>query len=57
VEFAAQIRQLDASAAVLRDQSADLSEFVSTFIVERDGDTTLPRMDARTPALTALASA
>jgi methyl-accepting chemotaxis protein len=42
VEFAAQIRELDASAATLRDQSLELARFVAAF--------TLPSRDAREAA-------
>ena len=37
VEFAAQIKQLEESAAILRGQSHELTAFVSTFIVDRRG--------------------
>jgi len=47
VEFAAQIKQLDESAAILRGQSHELTAFVSTFIVERrEGEPVKPAISS-----------
>jgi methyl-accepting chemotaxis protein len=54
VEFAAQIRQLDASAATLRDQSLELARFVSAFTLEAREEQSLSTSGSTVHALGAL---
>jgi methyl-accepting chemotaxis protein len=54
VEFAAQIRQLDASAATLRNQSLELARFVSAFTLEPRDAPAVSTSGSALYALTAL---
>ncbi|MEA2720413.1 MAG: methyl-accepting chemotaxis protein [Candidatus Eremiobacteraeota bacterium] len=55
VEFAAQIRHLDASAALLRDQSVNLSEYAATFVVDARPAVAAPRAAGARTAVEAAA--